>query len=202
VPAAACRLAADHPGLELRLVEAEPPQAVRMLRDGEVDAAVVFRYQDGAPDDDGIRSRLLLAEPTYLLSADGGAELAGYRDGDRIAGCERCRGHLLDMCAAAGFRPRIAFTTDDYVAVQSLVAAGLGVTTLPGLALAAARNPGVRAAELADSTRYVLAATYGEPPDPPATAALLAGLTEAASGVVAARSARRLGRAAQPHGPA
>jgi DNA-binding transcriptional LysR family regulator len=41
VPSAAARLAADHPGLELRLLETEPPEAVAMLRAGEVDAAVI-----------------------------------------------------------------------------------------------------------------------------------------------------------------
>src|SRR6266496_1509835 len=180
VPAAASRLAAEHPGLELRLVETEPPEAVRMLRAGHVDAAVIFRYQDGA-DEDGIRTRPLLAEPTCLVTTDGGRDLGSYRDATWIAGCERCRIHLLDMCALAGFRPRIAYTTDDYVAVQSLVAAGLGVTTLPQLALAAARHPGVQAVPLPDSTRHVMAASYGEPPDPPGTAALLDALADAAS---------------------
>jgi DNA-binding transcriptional LysR family regulator len=181
VPEAAARLVADHPGLELQLVETEPPEAVQMLRAGHVDAAVMFRYEDSTPEADGIRTRFLLAEPTYLVTTDGGLQLTAYRDDEWIAGCDRCRMHLLDMCATAGFQPRISYTTDDYVAVQSLVAAGLAVTTLPGLALAASRNPGVQAALLPDSTRYVLAATYGEPPDPPATAALLGALSDAAS---------------------
>jgi molybdate transport repressor ModE-like protein len=181
VPEAASRLAADHPGVELQLVEIEPPEAVRMLREGQVDTAVTFRYEHSPADDDGIRTHVLLAEPTYLVTTDGGTELASYRDAEWIAGCERCRLHLLDMCATAGFQPRVSYTTDDYVAVQSLVAARLGVSTLPGLALAAARNPRVQAAPLPDSTRHVLAATYGEPPDPPATTALLHALRQAAS---------------------
>lgn len=181
VPQAASRLAADHPGLELRLVEAEPPEAVQMLRAGQVDAAVIFRYADSPTEEDGIRTRRLLAEPTYLVTIDGGSDLTAHRDRDWIAGCERCRAHLLATCARAGFQPRIAYATDDYVAVQALVAAGLGVTTLPGLALAASRNPGIRAAALPDSARDVLAATYGEPPDPPATGALLGALSDAAS---------------------
>lgn len=193
VPLAAARLATDHPGLELRLVETEPPEALRMLRAGLVDVAVIFRYDDDHPEDEGIRTRFLMADPTYLVTpslvtpAGEGAEtgllgLASHRDGHWIAGCERCRIHLLEMCAAAGFQPRVSYTTDDYVAVQALVAARLGVTTLPGLALSAARNPGVRASELADSARYVSAATYGEPPDPPATTALIEALALAALG--------------------
>jgi|SRR5262245_13908853 len=182
VPTAASGLVIGHPGLELRLIETEPPEAVRMLRAGLVDVAVIFRYGDDVPEGDGIRTRLLLAEPTYLVTTDGGRDLTAYRDAPWIAGCERCRGHLLDMCATAGFQPRISYETDDYVAVQSLVAAGLGVTTLPGLALAASHRTGIRSALLPDSTRYVLAATYGAPPDPPATAALLDALTDAAAG--------------------
>src|SRR5215211_886787 len=118
VPAAASRLMADHPGLDLRLVETEPPEAVRMLRAGHVDAAVLFRYEDSAPEEDGIRTRVLLSEPTYLVTTDGGRDLSTYRDDDWIAGCDRCRIHLLGMCAVAGFQPRICYTTDDYVAVQ------------------------------------------------------------------------------------
>src|SRR5438876_253441 len=40
---------------------------------------------------------------------------------------------------------------------------------------------GIVASELPGSRRHVYAATYGEPPDPPATAALLAALAEAAA---------------------
>jgi DNA-binding transcriptional LysR family regulator len=65
------------------------------------------------------------------------------------------------------------------VVIQSLVLAGLGVATIPWLALQSARVPGVTATELAGSTRHIYAATYGDPPDPPATAAVLGALTEA-----------------------
>jgi molybdate transport repressor ModE-like protein len=182
VPAAAARLAAGNPGLELRLTEAEPPEAVRMLRAGHIDVAVTFRYDDGVPEDDGIETHRLLEDPTFVVAAEPPTtDLAAYADGPWIAGCDRCRMHLLELCARTGFEPSIAFTTDDFVAVQAMVAAGLGVTTLPGLALRAARHPDVRVVALPDSPRYVLAATYGSPPHPPATGALLAALTEAAA---------------------
>src|SRR5690348_15875076 len=44
VPAAGARLRADRPGAELLLAEAEPQGAVRMLRAGGVDVALVFSY--------------------------------------------------------------------------------------------------------------------------------------------------------------
>lgn len=185
VPRAASLLAARHPGLRVSLTEAEPPEAVRMLRAGYVDVAVIFRYGAGRDDEDDVRALRLLDEPSYLVTAEEtGPDLAAHAGADWIAGCDRCRQHLLEMCAAAGFDPRISFTTDDYVAVQSLVAAGLGVTTLPGLTLEAARNPAVRAVALPGSTRHVLAAVYGEPPDPPATTALLDAISETARAAI------------------
>jgi DNA-binding transcriptional LysR family regulator len=79
------------------------------------------------------------------------------------------------------------------VVIQSLVSAGMGVATIPGLALRSARVPGVTATELAGSARHIYAATYGEPPDPPATAAVLAALT----GATEAGDAGSLRRAAR-----
>jgi hypothetical protein len=56
----------------------------------------------------------------------------------------------------------------------------MAVTTIPGLALRAHRGKGIHATEIPGSTRHVYAATYGEPPDPPATTALLHALRRAA----------------------
>lgn len=201
VPAAAARLRAEHPGVELLLAEAEPQGAVRMLRAGRVDLALVFAYlQQGkggsqpAPgygdEEDGVRARLLLDEPVHLVTQAGatppprtaGGRLAGYAEHRWIAGCERCRAHLIWQCELAGFTPQIAFTTDDVLVAQALAAAGLGVALLPDLALRAARHPGVRAEPLPGARRQVLALSYGEPPGPPAAERLLDALAEAADG--------------------
>ena len=48
VPAAAAMLREYQPGVDLRLTEAEPPEALRMLRAGYVDVALVFRYSPDA----------------------------------------------------------------------------------------------------------------------------------------------------------
>jgi DNA-binding transcriptional LysR family regulator len=224
VPAAAAILSERHPSVDLRLTEAEPPEAVRMLRAGYVDIALVFRHEaadggrpvpgdaaagtagkpspagdDDPPGHDDLREQVLLSEPVHLIMPDtarlGGepplapavtelwpADLARLADQRWIAGCDRCREHLLQQCALAGFTPRIAFTTDDFVAAQALVTAGLGVTLLSDLALRAARNPGVRTARLRGTRRCVVAVRYGEPPDPPATGVLLEALRLAAAG--------------------
>jgi DNA-binding transcriptional LysR family regulator len=185
VPVAAARLAAEHPEIELALTEAEPPEALAALRNAEVDVALVFEHDDvPAGDRRNTTMTMLLEEPLYLVAPhpdhQGGprGELANYAGARWIAGCQRCRAHLLAASAAAGFTPDIAFETDDYVAVQALVAAGLGVSTLPGLALIANRHPGVRVRRLAGERRRVLAATYGRPPASLPAQALLAALTD------------------------
>ena len=181
VPAAVAALAGKHPGLEVSLTDLHPPEALELLRTGEIDVAIVFRYDETEPEPSGVRLHHLLDDPLYVLSRDRKAELAGLRDATWIAGCDRCRSHLVSLCAAEGYEPRIGYTSDDMVVMQALVRSGLGVTTMPGLALRSHQIDGIFATEIPDSRRHVYAATYGEPPDPPAIAAVLMALDEAAA---------------------
>jgi DNA-binding transcriptional LysR family regulator len=188
VPRAAAAFAAAHPDVALEFVEAEPPDAVGRLRAGEVDVAVIFSYADEPAS--GLRRTRLAVDPLHLVtrravpagpaSRPRRPRLTDHARTNWIAGCERCRAELLHQCERAGFDPRIIVTSDDYVAVQALVAAGLGVTILPGLALAAHRNSDVDARSIPGAARTVSAALFGEPPDPPATAALVRHLVTAA----------------------
>ena len=181
VPQAAAVLAQQYPGVELGLTDTHPGDALQQLRAGHIDVALIFRYDETAPEEDSVRLIHLLDDPLFLLTTDGGTTLTEHKDTPWIAGCERCRSHLVDMCEQVGFSPRLAYTTDDMVVMQSLVAAGMGVTTIPGLALHAHRHPAITATRLPVPPRQIYAATYGDPPDPPATAALVAALTRAAA---------------------
>jgi DNA-binding transcriptional LysR family regulator len=181
VPAAVAALADRHPGLQISLTDTHPPEAIELLRTGKVDVAIVFRYAETEAEPPGVRLRHLLDDPVYLLSSRRERSLAALRDATWIGGCERCRSHLLSMCADAGFDPRIAYSSDDMVVMQALVSAGLGLATQTGLALRAHHVDGVVATELPGYERHIYAASYGDPPDPPATAALLEALAEAAS---------------------
>jgi DNA-binding transcriptional LysR family regulator len=181
VPRAAATLARHHPGLEIGSIDTHPPEALELLRTGKVEVAIIFRYDEAEQEPSGIRLRHLLDDPMYLLSHRRTRGLASLSDATWIAGCERCRGHLLALCHSAGFEPRIGYESDDMVLIQALVAAGLCVATLPGLALRAHHADGVIARELPVLPRRVYAATYGDPPDPPAVAALVDALAQAAA---------------------
>lgn len=173
VPKAAHELSRSHPGIELNLVDVHPVEALNMLRSGHVDVALIFRHADTPLEEEGIRLVHLLEDPVYLLSQQPDQRLQDHRDSAWVGGCERCRAALITACERAGFSPRIAYSSDDIVVIQSLVASGMGVATLPGLALEAHRVPGIHTTELTDDARQVYAATYGDPPDPPATTALI-----------------------------
>ena len=179
VPEAVAAMRRDHPGIEMNLVEAHPEISLELLRDGEVDAAIIFRYDDDSLPD-GVHGTHLFDDPMYLVTTEPGQNLLDHHDSAWIAGCPRCRRELLDACAAVGFVPEIAFTSDDIIVQHALVAAGLGVTTNPGLALRTHQREGLAATEIPHFRRRVHLVTYGEPPEPPATAAFIAAVRAAA----------------------
>lgn len=183
VPATVTLLHERHPGIGLDLVEAEPPEAAAMLRAGTADLALTFVYP-GQSEPEGLTVATVHTDPLYLVAPrgtdlDGGpVDLARFAETRWVTGCEQCRSELLALCADAGFAPDIAFASDDYVAVQSLVASGLGVTVLPGLALRAHCNPDVVRRPVPGAARRIQVTTYGAPPHPAAVDAVAAVLVE------------------------
>ena len=173
IPKAAAELSRLHPGVELNLVDAHPADGLTLLRAGRVDVALIFRHADSPLEEDGLRLTHLLDDPLYLVSDQPGQRLEDHRDSAWVGGCERCLAATVMACERAGFSPRIAYSCDDTVVSQSLVAAGMGVAILNGLALEAHRAAGIHATRLNESPRQIYAATYGDPPDPPATTALI-----------------------------
>jgi DNA-binding transcriptional LysR family regulator len=197
VPGALAALRTQYPGIAVSLVEAEPPEALKLLRAGEVDLALAFEYPEVAVDEGAdFEKRVLGEDPLVavlpeghaLADGDGPLALAELAGETWIAGCERCRGHLVSACEAAGFQPRIAFATDDYLAVQRLVAAGLGVCLLPGLTLRLVTLDGVVTRAVAERpARRVTAILPAGARRPPAVGATLDALVEAFDAVATER---------------
>lgn len=149
VPAAVAEFRRRHPAVELQLKVAEPDRALGALLERTTDVAVVV----GGPDrPEGTRWLHLLDDPYYVV-VPGSHPLAGrpavdlgeiadepWVDTDSVPG--PCLRAILDACELAGFTPRPSVHADDYPTTQGLVAAGLGVALVPGLALGAV-HPGV-----------------------------------------------------------
>ncbi|MFE2476240.1 LysR substrate-binding domain-containing protein [Streptomyces sp. NPDC059389] len=198
VPTALAAMRAEHPGTRISLVEAEPPRSVEMLREGDCDLALAFRYGSASPSGgasaaegewEDLVVRPLLTDRLVGLVPEGhrlaGAERVGMAelaDEPWIAGCPRCRRHLVEVCEEVGFTPRIDFATDDYPAVVGLVGAGLGVAVLPELAVESVRAKGVSTVAVEPAVeREVVALTLPDLARVPAVAATLAELERAAT---------------------
>lgn len=147
VPKMLADLAQRHPGISLTYVEAEPPEAVDAVREDRTDIALTFSYPGDRDDPHGSSARglavrsvgtdelLAVLPASHPAAGHAPLDVAELADDDWIAGCPRCRGHLLEVCGRAGFAPRIAFETDNFVAVEGFVAQGIGVATLPRMAV-------------------------------------------------------------------
>jgi molybdate transport repressor ModE-like protein len=186
VPRAVADMRAHHPGTKVSLVEAEPPHSVDMLRAGDCDITLAFRYVDlptpaeESWDDLVVRPLLtdrlvgVVPEDHPLAGRSGPTAIEELADEQWIAGCPRCRRHLVEVCERAGFTPRIDFATDDSPAVVGLVAAGLGVAVLPELALGPVRAAGVAVFDVRPAVeREVVALTLPDLAHVPAVSAML-----------------------------
>ncbi|UJH71382.1 LysR family transcriptional regulator [Ornithinimicrobium sp. INDO-MA30-4] len=168
VPRALAKVKTEFPGVTVSFSEGEPPQSLAAIREGTKDLAVAFVYDDDDPikgDDDltGLVVLDVMVDPVRIaLPANHRlAELAvvplhELTDESWIAGCERCRGHLLALAGRNDFVPDVSFETEDYVAVLGLVAAGLGVALVPELILHSASHPGVVTRSISPSSKRTI----------------------------------------------
>ncbi|WP_245234538.1 LysR family transcriptional regulator [Streptomyces flavochromogenes] len=126
----------DHPGIRFTLVQNYGEAMIERLRAGDLDLCLTSPVPD-APD---LVARRLDEQRLRLV----------VPDDHRLAGRKRVRlaeaadetfvtlepGYGLrritdDLCADAGFKPRIAFEGEEAETLRGLVAAGLGVALLP-----------------------------------------------------------------------
>lgn len=197
VPRAVARFSGRHADVDLSMVEGEPNHLTPRLDRGELDLALLYAPAGDLDQADGLeRVDLLDDVMDVVLPRD--HKLAG-RSTVRLAdlACESfisgtaadgtgsaisCHGMLARACNEAGFEPRVSFRTDDYQAAQAFVAAGVGVTLLPRLALTT-QHPLVEVRSLGRDApvRRVSAATVAGGYRSPATLAMLDVLTEVSS---------------------
>lgn len=155
-------LAETHPAVELQIREHEPPEALALLADDDVDLALVYEYdlarRELGPD--------VVATPLWTarwdLAVPAGDRRTGrdaapdvlrrYADADWIVNSRDVADEtvLRSIAALAGFEPRFTHRADSLELVQDLIVAGLGVGVLPtdeqlrgGVQLLELRDPAV-----------------------------------------------------------
>src|SRR5215218_6409333 len=188
------RLAAAE--VELSFVEQEPEEAAQMLRAAELEIAIVFEYGDVNQSEfarlfEGIELHHLVDDPMYLalprehpLARKPRVRLEDFADETWIQETDAhswCGGFHAACCEAAGFDPKVGFQSDDYNVVQGLIAAGVGISLVPGLALTNVREDiAIRSLGRRAPARRIAAATLSGRYRSPAVEAMLEILTEVA----------------------
>jgi molybdate transport repressor ModE-like protein len=197
---AARELAGAHPRLRLELLEVESPHCFAALAEEAIDVAISMESASApAPGDPRYMRRALLDDPLdAVLPAN---HAFAHRDTvalDKLADetwvgpspGTSCHEVTMAGCAAAGFSPQLVHRTNDFTALMTFVAAGLGVALVPRLAQGHAPD-GVAVVALRGTppSRRVFAATRRGSEARPTIAAVLDALTVAAPSVPAAAAA-------------
>jgi DNA-binding transcriptional LysR family regulator len=190
VPLAIATFRERHPDVELTVKQLEPEDSLPMLKMGELDIALTIEPNTSG-DDDGLESTFLLDDPMFVvlplnhtLAHKSRVRLKDLKEESWIGTTDSCscgtlvRNHCI---RSGGFEPQITFESDDYLAIQGLVAAGVGVAMIPTLALTAVRED-IIIRELGNEApvRKIAAATLPGAQRSPAARAMLDVLKEVA----------------------
>ncbi|MFF3002215.1 LysR family transcriptional regulator [Kitasatospora sp. NPDC057940] len=147
LPAALTQLMAAHPRTVLHVREGEPEDTLPLVRQGAVDLALAYHFDGPLPVGPGPGSSLewmpLLEDPLYVVLPPGhrladrdALDLADLAAEPWVLGCLKTEAYLRRYAEQAGFDPEIHGTTTDYFFARSLVAAGMGISLIPSIALA------------------------------------------------------------------
>jgi DNA-binding transcriptional LysR family regulator len=178
LPRAIARLTALHPGLKVQLFEAPTPAQLAAMRRGRIEVAIVATGE-GLPEYDleGLR---LTALPTASGAGVAVAESHPFAARERIEPGELAdqgwvigpqSGDSPEFGAWPGLaEPRITFTARDWPTRLGLVAAGLGIALMPGIAAPAVPR-GVRWIPIHDDTGGLRRAVWAATNDNPSAAA-------------------------------
>ncbi|MGH2930145.1 MAG: LysR family transcriptional regulator [Solirubrobacteraceae bacterium] len=178
LPRAIARLTAVHPGLKVQLTEAPTPAQLAALRRGRIEVAIVATG-DGLPEYDleGVRlTALHTGRGTGVAVAESHPFAVRERiETDELAGQGWVvwprSGDAPEFGAWPSIvEPRITFTARDWPTRLGLVAAGLGIALMPGIAAQAVPR-GVRWIPIHDDTGGLRRAVWAATNDNPSAAA-------------------------------
>jgi DNA-binding transcriptional LysR family regulator len=139
VPHAMAAFQKDFPNVELSFSDGLSARLADRLRAGELDVVVLGTAADGA--------RHLLDDPMFValpqdhrLADRKTVRLAELSAEHWIAGSTTVEDTLIAACLRSGFRPAVRYVVQEWTTKLGLVAAGLGVTLVPGLLCGTTRS--------------------------------------------------------------
>jgi DNA-binding transcriptional LysR family regulator len=152
VPPAVGEFRRQHSGVRLELGEADPPASLPRLAAGEVDLVLAYDY----PILEQMRDPALEWEELFAddmavclprdheLADEDEIALEQLEDEAFAAPYECvCRDALVQACRDSGFTPHVVTETNDYMAMQGLVASEVGLAVMPRLVASIAIRPEV-----------------------------------------------------------
>lgn len=193
VPPAVAEFTAGYPGVRLDLRLHDPAYTADHAASGEADIQLIVLPPDAEPQP-AVNLVHLLDDDYYVvlprghrLAGQASIELTDLADDpwvDNEFPPGACRDIMLSAFAAAGFAPNFVVESDDYPTAQGFVAAGLGVTMVPGLGLGTV-HPGVVVRSMANPrpVRAIYAAVGGSVAAQPAVRGMVEALRAAALAV-------------------
>ncbi len=133
-----------HPDVRLTVVDDHLHRLIPRLESGELDLAVIYEHEALPDIGAGFHRAPIFADrfaavlpAAHPLAQQPSIDLKDLRSETWIGGAPSSAWYRIvrHVCQQVGFSPRADVATDDYTAVQALVAAGLGVSVIPGLAV-------------------------------------------------------------------
>ncbi|WP_195571579.1 LysR family transcriptional regulator [Paenibacillus sp. 1001270B_150601_E10] len=130
-----------HPNVKFRFKQGMYPSLIRDVINGEIDLAFISPYPEKSEQ---VTGEILLTEelaailpPNHPLANEEEIHLSQLKDETFVLFSQgySLRPIVWDACVQAGFSPAIGFEGEETDTIRGLVAAGMGVSLLPEMAL-------------------------------------------------------------------
>jgi DNA-binding transcriptional LysR family regulator len=151
VPSVLARFERESPGVEMRVEQTEPEEALRRLRAGDLDLVVIYTNEPASepPEAGDALAWSHLGDDPYRLVLPSDHRLARKRRirsadlaGERFSAPERVglgahvyHAMLERVCAPGGFEPDITHLVRDVTVARALVTAGLCIAVMPEITI-------------------------------------------------------------------
>ncbi|MCA0754655.1 LysR family transcriptional regulator [Paenibacillus sp. N4] len=141
IPQVVAAFRKQHPNVKFRFKQGMYPTLIRDMMKGEIDLAFISPFPD---DHESVCGEVLLTEELYAIVPPGhrlceaeSIELQELQNETFVLFSEgySLRPIVWEACQEAGFTPIIGFEGEETDTIRGLVAAGMGVSLLPEMAL-------------------------------------------------------------------